>query len=132
MLAGGCLCGDVRYEIDGRISDIWLCHCSKCRKTSGTAFRAGAICRGAKLRWVRGQDSISEYRSASGYRTRFCRQCGSTVPSAGTEYVWLPVGGLEGELESSPVHHIFVGSKAPWYEIRDALPQFDENAPRPG
>ena len=132
MLTGACLCGAVSYQIDGRISVIWYCHCSKCRKTSGSAFRAGCVCKGERFRWVRGQESIAEYLSPSGYRTRFCRTCGSTVPSepSGTDYVWLPVGGLNGDPQSRASHHIFVGSKAAWFEISDDLPQFEEHAPQ--
>src|SRR5262249_6800237 len=81
MVTGGCLCGAVGYEIDGRISGIWYCHCSKCRKVTGSAFHPGALCRRAAFRWTRGEEEVAEYRSSSGYTTRFCRRCGSPAPS---------------------------------------------------
>jgi hypothetical protein len=133
MVTGSCLCGEVRYEVSGRISPMALCHCSKCRKANGSAFHSGAVCRKSRFRWVSGEDAISEYRSASGYETRFCRSCGSPVPGfqpeGEGEYVILHAGALDQDPGSRPVHHIFVGSKAPWFEITDALPRFQEHAP---
>jgi hypothetical protein len=130
MVSGGCLCGAVRYEIDGRISPIALCHCSKCRKANGSAFHSGALCRKTRFRWVSGEDSICTYCTPSGYTTRFCRKCGSPVPNfqdAG-EYVVLHAGALDQDPGSRPIHHFFVGSKAPWYEITGDLPRFEEDA----
>ncbi len=133
MLSGECLCGAVRYEIDGRISKIWLCHCSKCRRTTGGPLSAAALCRTAQFRWVRGEEALTEYRSASGYRTRFCKHCGSPAPSptANGEAMVITPGTLAGDPGSRVAYHIFVGSKAPWDEISDALPQHAEHAPVP-
>ena len=132
MVAGECLCGAVRYEVDGEITGIWFCHCSKCRRATGSAFQAGAVSRKESFRWVRGEGRIAEYRAPSGYRKTFCSNCASPVPlfPEGTDYVWLPVGALEGDPAIRPTHHIFVGSKASWFEITDELPQFEEYAPR--
>jgi hypothetical protein len=129
MVSGSCLCGAVRYAIDGRISPIGLCHCSKCRKSTGSAFHAGALCRKTRFRWLAGEDAIREYRTPSGYTTRFCGTCGSLVPMFQDEgeYVVLHAGALEQDPGSRPVHHIFVGSKAPWFEIADDVPQFAEH-----
>jgi hypothetical protein len=128
MYTGSCLCGAVRYAIDGRISPIVLCHCSKCRKANGSAFHSGSLCRPSRFRWVAGEDAITTFRTASGYTTQFCRTCGSPVPSpANAEgYVVLPTGALDQDPGSRPWGHIFVGSKAPWYEIADDLQQFPE------
>ena len=132
MVAGECLCGAVRYEIDGELSGIWFCHCSKCRRASGSAFQPGVLGARASFRWLGGEDRIEEYRAPSGYRRVFCRTCGSTLPlfPAGTAYVWLPVGAIEGDPGVRPTHHIHVASKASWFEIADDLPQFPERAPR--
>ncbi len=131
MVTGACLCGDVGYEIEGQVTGVWFCHCSKCRRANGSAFQAGAVCPRARFRWTRGEERIAEYSMASGYRRSFCRTCGSPLPLfvAGTEYVWLPAGALESdERNLRATHHIFAGSKAPWFEITDGLPQFDEHA----
>jgi hypothetical protein len=125
MVSGGCLCGAVRYEIDGRISPIVLCHCSKCRKANGSAFHAGSVCRSRKFRWVAGREAITRFKTESGYTTQFCSTCGSPVPSEPSSegLVVLPTGALDQDPGSRPFGHIWVGSKAAWYEIKDDLPQ---------
>jgi hypothetical protein len=132
VVSGQCLCGAVGYRIEGEIIASWLCHCSKCRRANGSAFQAGAVCARRDLRWLRGEGAISEYRAPSGYRRRFCTTCGSPVPLLveGTDYAWLPMGALDGDPRARPLHHIFVGSKAPWFTIADGLPQFAEHVPR--
>jgi hypothetical protein len=134
MISGRCLCGDVSYEIRGKISSIWLCHCSKCRRANGSAFHASAICDPADFRWRSGEDVVSEYEDTPGYKVRFCRRCGSPVPSFLEQFgrMFLHVGALEGDPGRKIDHHIFVGSKAPWFEITDGHPQFEEHKARPG
>jgi hypothetical protein len=129
MYTGSCLCGAVRYEITGRISPIILCHCSKCRKANGSAFHSGSLCRPTKFRWVSGQDRITTFSTPSGYTTQFCSACGSPVPSPPNAegYVVLPTGALDQDPGSRAWGHIFVGSKAPWFEITDDLPKFPEH-----
>ena len=132
MISGSCLCGQVRYEVEGKISPIWLCHCSKCRRRTGSAFHASAFCGADKFSWSGGEDSIREYEDTPAYVTHFCGKCGSPVPHQmrGTELVFLHVGALDGDPERTIDHHIFTGSKAPWFEICDAKPQFEEHKPR--
>ena len=129
MYTGSCLCGAVRYEITGRISPIILCHCSKCRKATGSAFHSGSLCRPTKFRWASGQDRITTFSTPSGYTTHFCSTCGSPVPSPPNAdgYVVLPTGALDQDPGSRAWAHIFVGSKAPWFEITDELPKFPEH-----
>jgi hypothetical protein len=124
----------VKYEIDGPISPIWLCHCSKCRRASGSAFHASAICKPGEFRWIAGSDSISEYADSPSYKVRFCSRCGSPVPTYLEEFgrVFLHVGGLEGDPGRRIAHHIFAASKAPWFEITDGNPQYDEHKPPKG
>ncbi len=132
MTNGSCLCGAVAFEVAGPIHGIWFCHCSKCRRANGAAFQAGAVCESASFRWLRGEERTAQYRMPSGYRRAFCATCGSPAPMyvEDTPYVWLPVGALDGDPGIRPTHHIFVGSKAPWFEITDKLPQHAEHAPR--
>jgi hypothetical protein len=132
MVTGRCLCGEVRFEVDGRISAIWYCHCSKCRKATGSAFHPASLCRRSRFRWVSGEASIAAYRTDSGYPVRFCSRCGSPVPAVlENGSVVLSAGSLDGDPGVRPVRHIFVGSKAPWLELRDGLPRFEEHAPQP-
>lgn len=125
MVTGSCLCGSVRYAVDGRISPIVLCHCAKCRRSTGSAFHPGAVCRKSRFRWTAGEDAITAWRSESGYERPFCRHCGALVPmfQRDGEFVVLHAGSLDGDPATRPERHIFVGSKAPWHEITDDLPQ---------
>ncbi len=131
MLTGGCLCGAIRFEIEGSISSIWLCHCSKCRRVTGSAFHPTALCHARDFRFACGEDQIASHRTASGYTTRFCRNCGSPVPAQleGTDSLTLSLGTLDQDPGKRVVHHIFTASKAPWYEICDDLPQYAEHKP---
>ena len=126
-LKGGCLCGDVRYEIDGKLGDAANCHCSMCRKQSGAAFLPGAGVQTKNFRWTKGQNLISRYESSPGGVRMFCQKCGSTLaggpadPKA--EMIWIMLGTLDDDPGVKPSSHVFVGSKAPWFDITDKLPQ---------
>lgn len=129
MTKGACLCGTVRYEIDGPFQTMLNCHCSMCRKFHGTPFNTMAIAPLAGFRWVAGQDAIR--RSSGSEHRSFCSTCGSSTPILvpAMQIVLCSAGNLEGDLGIEPQGHVFVGSKAPWYTITDSLPQFEEWAP---
>ena len=131
MISGGCLCGAVRFDVEGTLSGIWFCHCSKCRRASGSAFQPACVCERDAFRWIGSAATLSEFRMSPGYRRAFCARCGSPAPLMleHAPLVWLPAGAFDGDPGIRPTHHIFVGSKAPWFEITDALPQYDAHAP---
>jgi hypothetical protein len=132
MLRGSCLCGGVRYEIGGALSQVVNCHCSMCRKAHGTAFRARGRVRTADLRWLRGEDLARFYESSPGEHRGFCSVCGSnlfTKFAARPQELGLALGILDDDPGSRPICHVFVGSKAPWHEITDALPQYETFPP---
>jgi hypothetical protein len=129
MLSGSCLCGKIRYEIDGTLFEALNCHCSMCRKAQGAAFRSRARVRVADFRLVAGDDLLTFYESSAGNRRGFCRVCGSPVLTkfdSDRSVVSLPLGGLDGDPGIRPQCHVYVASKAPWFAITDALPQFAE------
>jgi hypothetical protein len=131
MVRGGCLCGAIRFEADS-VPLISNCHCSKCRKAVGSAFRATACVPLAQFRVLRGEDQIQVYQpSGPGYSNAFCRRCGSNAPWVVEErqLALIPAGLLEDDPGVRPALHMFVGSKAPWWEITDAAPQFEEWVP---
>ena len=134
MIHGRCLCGAVRYEIDGPITNLLHCHCSMCRKHHGTPFATWAAAPLAGFRFTAGEDSIERYASSASFHRSFCRICGSVVPEANAAagLAICPAGNLEGDLGLEPQLHMFVGSKAPWYAITDELPQFEEYPPQFG
>lgn len=125
MITGTCLCATVRYEIDGPVGLMMNCHCSMCRKHHGSAFATFVTAPLEGFRWLSGEESVRSYASsASGHRP-FCGICGSVAPMLwpAMQLVCAPAGNLQGEIGMRPTAHIFVGSKAPWYTITDALPQ---------
>ncbi|GAB2607166.1 GFA family protein [Ramlibacter solisilvae] len=129
-MRGSCLCGAVSYEITGSFKFMGNCHCSMCRKSHGAAFATWGIISPDQFRWLSGEDLVQGYESSPGKQRCFCRKCGSPVVCTHSGTVGeVVVGTLDGDSGTRPREHIFVGSKAPWYEIADALPQFKEWPP---
>ncbi len=130
MIVGGCLCNAVRYEYDGTIDEISMCHCSMCRKAQGSAYVAISPIDTAKFRIVQGQELLKEFRSAPNKARVFCSNCGSPIYSARDDLPAtrrLRLGTVETPFVSSNAYHIWVGSKAPWEVIGDGLLQFKES-----
>ena len=127
---GSCLCGTVRYEITGSIAAIGHCHCSICRKSHGAAFATWAMVEPNQFRWTSGVESITAYPSSPGRERCFCTTCGSPLVATHSGKVTeVVLGTVDGDPGVRPREHIFVGSKAPWYEITDALVQFESWPP---
>jgi len=126
MLIGSCLCGGVTYEIDGAIETITNCHCSLCRKMSGSAFSSGATIAARSFRYVAGQELLKQWESSSGYFREFCGRCGSPIlkrKAKDPDNLRLRVGTLDSDPGIAPSRHLHVSSKAAWVEIKDDLPQ---------
>jgi hypothetical protein len=129
-LSGKCFCGAVEYEVADEFEYSAYCHCSNCRRTTGSAFKPFAGIRRAKFKLIRGDTQLLVYGEERGNDSH-CKSCGSLVFSVvrdGT-YIHVPMGTLVDDPTIRPTKHIFVGSKAPWFEITDDLPRFEEHAP---
>jgi hypothetical protein len=129
MLSGSCLCNGVQYEIKGELGDIMQCHCQKCRKANGSAFAANAAIPTTAFTLLKGKELLAEYESTPGVFRVFCKQCASPLYSrrpSMPELLRLRIGTLDTKIEGKPSSHIFVGSKAEWYEICDDIPQYQE------
>jgi hypothetical protein len=129
-IRGSCLCGGVRFEITGPLMRVLNCHCSKCRKQHGAAFRSRARVGVADFKWIQGEELVRFYESSPGFHRGFCSDCGSPIinKSSQPEY-GVPLGTLDDDPGIGPQLHCFVASKAPWFEITDDLPQFAELPP---
>ena len=126
MIRGSCLCGGIRYEITGELLSISNCHCRMCQKAHGAAFASYAEAKVADLRVTHGQELISRYRSSPEAQRSFCSRCGSNLffePDETPNLFWVAAGGFDSEIQLRPSSHIFIDSKAPWFEINDDLPQ---------
>ena len=130
MIRGGCLCGAVRYEVTRPLVDADHCHCSMCRRQHGAAFSTYASLQPGSFAWVSGEDKVRVYAAASGAGWGFCGICGSTLTGTDNGRVTsIALGTVTGDPGVRPGWHIFTGSKADWYEITDALPQYDQRKP---
>jgi hypothetical protein len=130
-IQGSCLCGTVRYEVDGPFSSMMNCHCSMCRKHHGAPFATFVVAPIGGFRWLSGEHEQTHYRSSPSAVRSSCRTCGSVtpffMPDAGV--VVLHPGNLDGDPGARLEGHIFVGSKAPWHDILDSLPRYEEYPP---
>ena len=126
VLVGKCLCEQVEYEVADQFEYALNCHCSQCRRTTGSAFKALAGIETGKLSLTRGAEMILKYGDDVGHDVH-CGACGSLLYSLVREgrYVHVAMGTLADSPTIRPAMHIFVGSKAPWFEITDDLPQFE-------
>jgi hypothetical protein len=132
-VAGSCLCGAVAFASSAMPHRVVSCHCSLCRRSRAAAFSSTLLVPRGAFRWDRGEARIRSYAlpSPRRYATDFCSECGSLVPSAaaGSDAAGLPAGAIDSPLRPLPAVHLYVGSKAPWYEISDSWPRFAELPP---
>ena len=127
LLAGGCWCGRVRYRVADEFLYASNCHCSRCRAATGSAFKPFAGIERDKLEVVEGADTLLVWGDENANHTR-CGICGSLLYSVVRDgaYVHVALGSLEDDPSIRPTEHIFVGSKAAWFETMDELPQSEE------
>lgn len=129
VLVGKCECGAVRYRVADEFLYAANCHCSRCRAATGSAFKPFAGIEREKLEITEGPDMLLVVGEQDSNDTR-CRACGSLLFSVVRDgaYVHVAMGSLVDAPGIRPTSHIYVGSKAPWFDITDDLPQFEELA----
>ena len=127
-MQGKCLCGGVSFSLSGELPNLYQCHCSLCRKVTGSSSNAAFRIDRVQLSWNGGEDLIQKYQSDTGFKSHFCSRCGSPLPNLTAEDSawWVPVGLLEGDQELQVGAHVFVGSRAGWDVVADSGQQFDE------
>ena len=126
-LAGKCLCGRLQYAVPDEFRYALNCHCSNCRRATGSAFKPFVGIERAKLEITSGKENLLVYGDDRAHDAH-CAKCGSLLYSVVRDgaYVHVTLGTLVDEPTIRPSAHIFVGSKAPWFTITDDLPQHDE------
>ncbi len=127
---GSCLCRAVAYEIRPPFLFFHYCHCSRCRKNTGSAHSANIFLKVDQFQWTRGEDLVRRYvlPEAEHLCTGFCATCGSSLPwlSRNGRYVLVPAGGLDDAPAERPERNIYWKYHAPWYEDVSSLPKIDE------
>ena len=131
---GQCLCGSIRYEIDGTIGPIGHCHCTTCRAAHASAFSTTARVARRDFDWTLGEESLRAFESTPGKNRYFCPKCGSHLIAAWDheDEVILRVGSLVDDPGSKPVIHIWTDEKASWFDLDDGLPALPNGRPRKG
>ena len=129
LASGSCLCGAVRYEITGHLGIFQYCHCSRCRKFTGSAHAANLLVSPEQFRWVEGEARVGrfEHPEARHFATCFCTVCGSSLPWLGKtgKAVIVPAGTLDDDPGIRPFQNIFWGSRAVWYTDASELPRYE-------
>lgn len=128
MYHGKCLCGEVQITISGNISDIIHCHCSLCRKNSGTAYATNGFINAADFNITSGEQYINVFSFKPGRNRHFCSKCGSPVYSSNTQDAAryrIRLGILDSDIVEKPMSHNFVSSKANWEDLDANLPRYE-------
>lgn len=133
-VVGSCFCNKVSYEITGNLGIFQYCHCSRCRKFTGSAFAPNILVSPKDFKWLGGEEFVSRYEpeGTKYFATSFCKCCGSSLPwlvKTGKAIV-VPAGTLDNDPMVKPIQNIFYGSKATWYTEPHVLPHYDELPPK--
>lgn len=127
MTSASCLCGDIQFKITGELTDASYCHCSLCRKSTGSAFAAYASTPINDIEWLSGENKLHRFAASHAVTKLFCPRCASTVithHSQEPEVYHISLGNLVRTVNISPQYHQFVDSKVDWYSITDKLKQY--------
>ncbi|NIZ14343.1 GFA family protein [Phaeobacter sp. HF9A] len=128
LTTGQCLCGTVRFQIDGAFESFFLCHCSRCRKDSGSAHSANLFSSTARLAWVSGEENVKAFHLPGTRHVKcFCTTCGSALPvaQAADGVLMVPAGALDSPINIRPNAHICCSSRADWDHDLASLDELD-------
>ena len=129
-VTGSCLCQNVRYEITGNMGVFQYCHCSRCRKFTGSAHAANLFVSPDDFQLSGGEEFVGRYDPVGTkyFATCFCKCCGSSLPwlSKSKKVVVIPAGTLDEDPGIKPTQNIFCGSRPAWYSHASSLPEHEE------
>ncbi|MEP4547392.1 MAG: GFA family protein [Saccharospirillum sp.] len=128
MYHGSCLCGAIKVELNGAIEDIIHCHCSLCRKNSGTAYATNGFINTSEFRVIDPENNLGAYSFKPGKNRHFCKVCASPIYSSNADdpsRLRIRLGILDSDITERPVSHNFVSSKANWDNLNAELPEYD-------
>ncbi len=129
-LTGSCLCGAISYKISGETRAFYHCHCSRCRKASGTGHASNVILKPDTAEWLSGEDLINTFKvpEADRFATVFCSNCGSPLPRVAPDLsrAVIPAGSLDDGPDLSPTARIFWESRSDWSCDAGDIPVWSE------
>jgi len=127
LITGECFCGNIRYELRGKLRDARSCHCSRCRKAFSAQASAYALVNAKEFTWLQGQELLTSYVGKHGFGLQFCSQCGSTLSGIYQgEVHGVTLGCVNGNPDVEIGRHIYVDSKANWEIMPEGVTQFGE------
>lgn len=132
MYKGSCLCGSIQFALDGNVTDIIHCHCSLCRKASGSAYATNGFINAQDLKLTDQNNTLTFYQSSEGKRKYFCKSCGTPIYSSNIlspERYRLRLGAVDSDISERPISHNFVTSKANWEDLNAELPHYEKHEP---
>lgn len=132
MYQGSCLCGEVTFRITGSITDIIHCHCSLCRKSSGTAYATNGYVSYADFHLDKGTNILASFELKPGKKRHFCSICASPIYSSNAQdknRIRIRLGVLDSAISERPISHNFVTSKADWEDLNADLPRYEKHEP---
>lgn len=123
---GSCLCGARRYAIEGEIGGVWMCHCSLCRKATGSTGNAILIVPRAQFRWLQGAEHETTYALRPTYGITRCKTCGTPLPAeVDDDNVYVTAGTLDDPLDAGVRTHLFCASRADWDRDEEGVRYFE-------
>ena len=124
---GECFCGEIHYEIDGKLRDARSCHCSRCRKAFSSQASAYALVEHEEFKWLCGEELLTSHIGEHGFGFQFCSKCGSTLCGVFQNAIHgVTMGCVNGDPEVQISRHIFVGSKAAWEVMPEGVMQYQD------
>lgn len=130
-LRGSCLCGSVKYEVEGDLERFYHCHCSRCRKSTGTGHASNVMIMNATLVFTEGESLLKQFKvpEAVRFSRQFCSECGSSVARIVPELsaVVVPAGSSDDPIPMKPQARIHWDSRTEWSCDGDDLPRFPGN-----
>ena len=128
-VSGSCLCGSISYTTTGQSNKFWHCHCSRCRKASGTGHASNILMRPDTFEWTAGKQLLKSFQvpDAKLFRTVFCTVCGSPMPRVAPDssFALIPAGSVDGDPGIRPSGRIYQDSRADWSCATEELPLYE-------
>jgi hypothetical protein len=128
VFRGKCLCGDIEFQAEEVPGMVFNCHCTRCRKSTGSAFATQVFAQRSSLKFIKGKDKLTEYESTGGMRT-FCSKCGSRLMNYGkgdVDYLSVAISSIEEPNKLRPNADCFLSTKLDWCEKDKGIESFDE------
>ncbi|NCN27827.1 GFA family protein [bacterium] len=125
---GSCLCKQTTFEFTGTVAGFYLCHCSRCRKQTGSAHASNVFFKEAIFNWLSGEENVSTFQlGETRFIKSFCKNCGSALPRPSQNgRLLVPAGSLDTKLDIKPTAHIFMASKAQWDCHLEEAPKYEQ------